>query len=147
VRLWKRELQKLTAETRLEISVCHFPPRTSQWNKIEHRLFSFLMKNWRGQPLVSQEVIVNLIAARTTRTDLRVPSQLDTRTYPKGINVGKPEFAAIELRRDAFHGEWNYTIMPVHNATVIFLQSQAFFQLASRLEPGRRAGSGSTFQY
>jgi len=91
---------------------CHFPPGTSKWNKIEHRLFSFITKNWRGKPLVSHEVIVNLIAATTTRTGLRVQSQLDTGKYPKGIKVGKQEFAAIQLRPDAFHGEWNYAITP-----------------------------------
>jgi hypothetical protein len=112
VRLWKPELQKLADETRLEISVCHFPPGTSKWNRIEHRLFSFITKNWRGKPLVSHEVIVNLIAATTTRTGLRVQSQLDTSKYPKGIKVGKLEFAAIQLRPDTFHGEWNYTITP-----------------------------------
>jgi len=112
VRLWKLELQKLADETGLEISVCHFPPGTSKWNKIEHRLFSFITKNWRGKPLVSHEVIVNLIAATTTRTGLRVQSQLDTGKYPKGIKVSKPEFAAIQLYPDTFHGEWNYTITP-----------------------------------
>ena len=113
VRLWKLELQKLADETGLEISVCHFPPGTSKWNKIEHRLFSFITKNWRGKPLVSHEVIVNLIAATTTRTGLRVQSQLDTGTYPKGIKVGKQEFAAIQLCTDTFHGAWNYTITPL----------------------------------
>jgi hypothetical protein len=112
VRLWKLELQKLADETGLEISVCHFPPGTSKWNRIEHRLFSFITKNWRGKPLVSHEVIVNLIAATTTRTGLRVQSQLDTGKYPKGIKVSKQEFATIHLRPDTFHGEWNYTIMP-----------------------------------
>jgi len=112
VRLWKLELQKLADETGLEISICHFPPGTSKWNKIEHRLFSFITKNWRGQPLVSHEVIVNLIAATTTRTGLRVQSQLDTGKYPQAIKVSKPEFAAIQLYPDTFHGEWNYTIMP-----------------------------------
>jgi transposase len=111
-RLWKLELQKLADETGLEISVCHFPPGTSKWNKIEHRLFSFITKNWRGKPLVSHEVIVNLIAATTARTGLRVQSQLDTGKYPKGVKVGKQEFAAIQLHPDSFHGEWNYTIMP-----------------------------------
>jgi transposase len=112
VRLWKLELQKLANETGLEISVCHFPPGTSKWNRIEHRLFSFITKNWRGKPLVSHEVIVNLIAATTTKTGLRVQSQLDTGKYPKGIKVGKQEFAAIHLHPDNFHGEWNYTITP-----------------------------------
>jgi transposase len=112
VRLWKLELQKLADESGLEISVCHFPPGTSKWNRIEHRLFSFITKNWRGKPLVSHEVIVNLIAATTTRTGLRVQSKLDTAKYPKGIKVGKQDFAAIQLRPDTFHGEWNYSIMP-----------------------------------
>jgi hypothetical protein len=112
VRLWKLELQRLADETGLEISVSHFPPGTSKWNKIEHRLFSFITKNWRGKPLVSHEVIVNLIAATTTKTGLRVQSQLDTGKYPKGIKVSKAEFSAIRLRPDAFHGEWNYIIAP-----------------------------------
>jgi len=112
VRLWKLELQKLADEAGLQISVCHFPPGTSKWNQIEHRLFSFITKNWRGKPLVSHEVIVNLIAATTTKAGLRVQSRLDTGTYPKGIKVGKLEFAAIQLHPDTFHGEWNYTITP-----------------------------------
>jgi transposase len=112
VRLWKLELQKLADDTGLEISVCHFPPGTSKWNRIEHRLFSFITKNWRGKPLVSHEVIVNLIAATTTKTGLRVQSQLDTGEYPKGIKVSKQEFAAIQLHPDTFHGEWNYVITP-----------------------------------
>jgi len=112
VRLWKFELQKLADETGLEISVCHFPPGTSKWNKIEHRLFSFITQNWRGKPLVSHEVIVNLIAATTTRTGLYVKSQLDTGKYPKGVKVSKQEFASIQMRSDAFHGDWNYTISP-----------------------------------
>ena len=112
VRLWKLELQKLADETGLEISVSHFPPGTSKWNKIEHRLFSFITKNWRGKPLVSHEVIVHLIAATTTKTGLRVQSQLDTGKYPKGVKVSKQEFASIQLLPDSFHGEWNYTISP-----------------------------------
>ena len=104
-------LQKLADETGLEISVCHFPPGTSKWNKIEHRLFSFITKNWRGKPLVSHEVVVNLIAT-TTRIGLRVQSHLDTAKYPKGVKVGKQEFAAIQPLPDSFHGEWNYTISP-----------------------------------
>jgi hypothetical protein len=112
VQLWKLELQKLADETGLEISVCHFPPGTSKWNCIEHRLLSFVTKNWRGQPLVSHEVIVSLIAATTTRTGLRVQSQLDIGHYPKGIKVGKKEFASIQIHQDTFHGEWNYAISP-----------------------------------
>jgi hypothetical protein len=112
VRLWKLELQKFADETGLEIAVCHFPPGTSKWNKIEHRLFSFITQNWRGKPLVSHEVIVNLIAATKTKTGLHVKSRLDIAKYPKGVKVSKEEFAAIHLHPDDFHGDWNYTIQP-----------------------------------
>jgi transposase len=112
VRLWKVELQKLADETGLRIAVSHFPPGTSKWNKIEHRLFSFISQNWRGKPLVSHEVIVNLIAGTTTETGLEVHSQLDTGTYPTGIKVSHEQVAEIDLRRDQFHGDWNYTIHP-----------------------------------
>ena len=112
VRLWKLELQKLADETGLEISICHLPPGTSKWNKIEHRLFSFISQNWRGKPLVSHQVIVNLIAATTTKTGLRVRAEVDTGKYPKGIKVSNTEVASIRLEREEFHGEWNYTILP-----------------------------------
>lgn len=112
VRLWKLELQRLADELAIPIRVSHFPPGTSKWNKIEHRLFSYISLNWRGQPLVSHEVIVNLIAATTTCKGLRVRAQLDTNSYPKGIKVSDDEFASIRLARDDFHGEWNYTITP-----------------------------------
>jgi transposase len=112
VRLWKWELQRLADETGLSISVCHFPPGTSKWNKVEHRLFAFISQNWRGKPLVSYAVILNLIAATTTTTGLTVESVLDTQTYPAGIKVTDEEMATIHLERDAFHGEWNYTISP-----------------------------------
>jgi len=112
VRLWKLELQKLADETGLEITVCHLPPGTSKWNKIEHRLFSFISHNWRGKPLVSHQVIVNLIAATTTKTGLRVRAELDPSKYPKGVKVSNKKVAAIRLERDEFHGEWNYTILP-----------------------------------
>jgi len=112
VRLWKLELQRLADELAIPIRVSHFPPGTSKWNKIEHRLFSYISLNWRGQPLVSHEVIVNLIAATTTRKGLKVRAQLDTNQYPKGIKVSDDEFASIRLARDDFHGEWNYTIKP-----------------------------------
>lgn len=115
VRLWKLELQRLADELAIPIRVSHFPPGTSKWNKIEHRLFSYISLNWRGQPLVSHEVIVNLIAATTTRKGLKVRAQLDTNPYPKGVKVSDDEFASIRLDRDNFHGEWNYTITP--NAT------------------------------
>ena len=112
VRLWKVELQKLADETGLRIAVSHLPPGTSKWNKIEHRLFSFISQNWRGKPLISHEVIVNLIAATTTRAGLTVHSQLDTDIYPTGIKVSDKEVAAIDIRRDKFHGDWNYTLHP-----------------------------------
>jgi Rhodopirellula transposase. len=112
VKLWKVELQKLANETGLEISVCHFPPGTSKWNRIEHRLFSFITQNWRGKPLISHEVIVNLIAATTTKKGLKVRCQLDTGSYPKGIKVSKEEISQVNIRREEFHGEWNYLIIP-----------------------------------
>jgi len=112
VRLWKLELQQLSDELGIPIRVSHFPPGTSKWNKIEHRLFSHISMNWRGQPLVSHEVIVNLIAATTTRKGLQVRAELDSKPYPKGIKVTDEEFAAIRIVRDEFHGEWNYTILP-----------------------------------
>ena len=112
LRLWKLELQKLADETGLEMAVCHFPPGTSKWNKIEHRLFSAITQNWRGKPLVSHEVVVNLIGATTTRTGLRVCSGLDTNTYPAGRTVSDDEIEALYLQRDSFHGEWNYSLMP-----------------------------------
>jgi len=112
LRLWKLELQRLADETGLEIGVCHLPPGTSKWNKIEHRLFSAISQNWRGKPLISHEVIVNLIGATTTRTGLRVHSELDTNRYPVGRSIPDHEFDTIHLRRDAFHGEWNYTLIP-----------------------------------
>ena len=112
VRLWKLELQRLADETGVAIAVCHFPPGTSKWNKIEHRLFSFISQNWRGKPLVSHEVIVNLIAATTTKTGLQVVCQLDQHSYPVGLKVSQKAMEDINLRRDPFHGEWNYTILP-----------------------------------
>jgi transposase len=112
VRLWKLELQKLADQTGLEISICHLPPGTSKWNKIEHRLFSFISQNWRGKPLVSHQVIVNLISATTTKTGLRVRAEIDPGKYPKGIKVSDEEVASIRIARDEFHGEWNYTILP-----------------------------------
>jgi hypothetical protein len=111
-RLWKLELQRLADETGLAISVCHFPPGTSKWNKVEHRLFSAISQNWRGRPLVSHEVMVQLIGATTTRTGLRVRSGIDTGTYPAGVSVSDADMQTLLVRPDAFHGEWNYTIFP-----------------------------------
>ena len=112
LRLWKLELQKLADETGLEIAVCHFPPGTSKWNKIEHRLFSAITQNWRGKPLVSHEVVVNLIGATTTETGLKVKSELDTNQYPAGRIVSDDELSTIHIRRDSFHGDWNYALLP-----------------------------------
>jgi transposase len=117
IKLWKVELQRLADDTGLEIRVCHFPPGTSKWNKIEHRLWSFIAKNWRGRPLVSHEVIINSIAATTTETGLEVYAQLDTRDYPDGVEVSDAELAAVNLIRDEFHGEWNYTIRPTGSSS------------------------------
>jgi hypothetical protein len=115
IRLWKVELQKLADETGLVISISHFPPGTSKWNKIEHRLFSFITQNWRGKPLISHEVIVNLIAATTTGKGLRVHCKLDTNQYPVGTKVSDEKMELINIAKDEFHGEWNYTISPRDN--------------------------------
>jgi Rhodopirellula transposase DDE domain len=112
LRLWKRELQGLADELGIEIRMHHFPPGTSKWNKIEHRLFSFISQNWRATPLVSYRVIVDLIGSTTTKTGLSVRCQLDPNLYPKGIKVSDDEMAALDILRDAFHGDWNYTIRP-----------------------------------
>ena len=114
VRLWKLELSTLAAETDLAITVCHFPPGTSKWNKIEHRLFSAITANWRGRPLTSHQVVVELIGATTTRTGLTVHAEADTKAYPRGIKVSDGEMAAIgpRMKGHTFHGEWNYTIVP-----------------------------------
>jgi hypothetical protein len=111
-RLWKVSLQELADELGLRLFVCHFPPGTSKWNKIEHRLFSFITKNWRARPLVSLEVIVNLIASTTTRAGLLVKAALDTNPYPSKIKVTDEQLARLRLKRNEFHGEWNYTLSP-----------------------------------
>lgn len=112
LRLWKLELQRLVDELRFPIIVCHLPPGTSKWNKIEHRLFSFITQNWRGKPLVTHQVIVNLIAATTTKAGLTVRARLDKGIYAKGRRVSDKELALVNLEPNAFHGEWNYTIHP-----------------------------------
>jgi hypothetical protein len=112
LRLWKLELQKLADQTGLCISVCHFPPGTSKWNKIEHRLFSFITSNWRGEPLRDYETIVNLIAKTTTAKGLKVTCRLDRRKYPTGRKVSDDEMESINMKRNKFHGEWNYVIKP-----------------------------------
>lgn len=111
-RLWKRQLQHLASETGLSISVCHLPPATSKWNKVEHRLFSYISINWRGKPLTSLETIIELISHTTTEEGLTVTAIKDTHSYPTGIKVSDDEMAALHLIRDSFHGEWNYTIQP-----------------------------------
>ena len=116
VRLWKRELQRLANEIGIDIVVHHLPPGTSKWNKIEHRLFSFITQNWRARPLVSYQIIIDLIGATTTETGLKVLCELDTNIYPKGIVVSDAEMDAIHIVRAEFHGEWNYTIKP-HSAS------------------------------
>jgi hypothetical protein len=112
VRLWKQELQRLANELGIDVEVHHLPPGTSKWNKIEHRLFSFISMNWRATPLVSYRVIIDLISATTTKTGLSVRCELDPTDYPKGIAVSDAEMQALNLVRDSFHGEWNYTIRP-----------------------------------
>jgi len=112
LRLWKLELQKLADETRLSFSVCHFPPGTSKWNKIEHRLFSFISSNWRGEPLRDYETIVNLISRTTTAKGLKVICRLDRRKYPTGRKVSDEEMKRVNVKRNQFHGDWNYVIRP-----------------------------------
>jgi hypothetical protein len=112
VRRWKWELHNLASETGLAIQVCHLPPGTSKWNKIEHRLFSFISQNWRGRPLLTHATVVNLIANTRTSTGLKVRCELDTKRYPHKIKVTNAQLAAIRWLPDAFHGDWNYTIRP-----------------------------------
>ncbi len=111
-RLWKWELQQLATELGLTLHICHFPPGTSKWNKIEHRLFCQITQNWRGRPLVSREVVVNLIANTTTTTGLKVMAALDEGSYPIGIEISDEQFQSINIERNDFHGEWNYKILP-----------------------------------
>lgn len=114
-RLWKQELQRFADETGLVISVCHFPPGTSKWNKIEHRMFSFITQNWRGKPLTSHAVIVSLIANTTTDTGLKIQAALDVNEYPTGVKISDKEMENINIKRNEFHGEWNYSIGSVLN--------------------------------
>lgn len=112
VRLWKVALQALADEAGLTVSVCHFPPGTSKWNKIEHRMFCHISLNWRGKPLTSHEVVVNLIGNTTTREGLSIHAELDTNKYPKGKKISDHEVKNINIKRARFHGEWNYKIAP-----------------------------------
>jgi len=118
VRLWKVELQTLADTLGFPITVCHLPPGTSKWNKIEHRLFSHISLNWRGRPLISHEVIVALIGATTTQNGLRVAAVLDPRSYPTRVEVSDEQLAQVQLRPHSFHGEWNYSILPQAAKTV-----------------------------
>ncbi len=111
-RLWKVELQKWANQTGMSITVCHFPPGTSKWNKIEHRMFSFITKNWRGKPLIDRTTIVNLIGSTKTKDGLKIRCELDTKTYPKGIKVPDVQLEKVKLKKHKFHGDWNYTICP-----------------------------------
>ena len=111
-RLWKWELQRFADDTGLRISVCHFPPGTSKWNKIEHRMFCHITENWRGRPLVSHEVVVNLIGHTTTRSGLTIRAELDRNHYPTGQPVTEQQMESLSLKRDGFHGEWNYMVLP-----------------------------------
>src|ERR671919_835752 len=115
-RLWKLKLAELAARTGLDITVCHFPPGTPKWNKIEHRLFSAISMNWRGRPLTSHQVVVDLIAKTTTRTGLKVRARLDQGYYPTGVKITDKQLAAVPIKRHKFHGDWNYTVRP-HAAT------------------------------
>jgi hypothetical protein len=115
VRAWKTNLQRLADETGLKISVCHLPPGTSKWNKIEHRMFCHITKNWRGRPLESYEAVVSLIGATTTKQGLRIEARLDPGSYEKGVKISDKELARIRIARSDFHGEWNYTIIPATN--------------------------------
>jgi hypothetical protein len=118
-RLWKTELSRLATETGVTLTVCHFPPGTSKWNKVEHRLFSNITMNWRGRPLTTHEVVVELIAATTTRTGLTVRAELDRHHYPKGIKITDEQLAAAHVRGHKFHGEWNYDIGPKQRITAV----------------------------
>ena len=121
VRLWKLELQKLADEADLSITVCHYPPGTSKWNKIEHRLFSHIAQTWRAHPLTSRLAVVELIAATTTKTGLTVACELDTADYTKGLKVSDAEMDTIAITGDDFHPEWNYTISPRNQNRAVIL--------------------------
>jgi hypothetical protein len=116
-RLWKVELQKMSNQTGLIITVCHFPPGTSKWNKIEHRMFSFITKNWRGKPLTDRVTIVNLIGSTRTKEGLEIRCELDTNHYPKGIKVSDAQMETLKVKKHEFHGDWNYTIYPTKSKT------------------------------
>ena len=111
-RLWKKKLQEFCDAEKIEVSVCHFPPGTSKWNKIEHRLFSFISINWRGKPLLTYRTIINLIKSTKTKTGLKVMARLNKKKYKKGIKVSNEEMQQLNIHKNNFHGEWNYKIKP-----------------------------------
>ncbi|MDH6115619.1 hypothetical protein P3T36_007826 [Kitasatospora sp. MAP12-15] len=129
-RTWKLELARLATQTGLEVTVCHFPPGTSKWNRIEHRLFSHITMNWRGRPLTSHEVVVNTIAATTTRTGLKVLAELDPGTYPTGVRVSDAQLQALPLHGHDWHSNWNYTVLPQEFAQVITPVKKSFDQVS-----------------
>jgi hypothetical protein len=116
VKLWKLELSKLADETGLDITVCHYPPGTSKWNKIEHRMFSFISMNWRGRPLVTYRTIIELISATKTKSGLQIKAERDWNHYETGVQVSDEEIAALALTRHKFHGDWNYSLTATANA-------------------------------
>lgn len=142
LRLWKFELQKLVDELGFPITVCHLPSGTSKWNKIEHRLFSFITQNWRGKPLVTHQVIVSLIAATKTSQGLAVQSRLDERTYAKGRRITNAQLAEVNLEPHDFHGEWNYTIHPASTAlergSLFCYKLSAFWRLGFEMASSSR---------
>ena len=125
VRLWKWELQRLSDASQLRVHVCHLPPGTSKWNKIEHRLFSFISRNWRGQPMLTQAIIVKLIAGTRTCTGLKVRCILDRRRYPNKVRISDEQIATTRLTPDSFHGGWNYTILPHKSRSASLRYSRA----------------------
>lgn len=133
---WKTGLAALAAETGLDITVCHLPPGTSKWNKIEHRLFSHITMNWRGRPLTSHEVVLQSIAATTTRTGLTVHAELDTGQYPTGIHISDEAIAALPITRHRFHGDWNYTLRPQLPLEATPVSSTAADQASAGTNPG-----------
>src|SRR6267378_3007294 len=148
LRLWKLELQRLADETGLSLSICHFPPGASKWNQIEHRLFSFISSNWRGEPLRDYETVVHLIAKTTTAKGLKVTCRLDRRKYPTGRKVSKEEMKGINLQPDRFHGEWNYVIRPhqprdrqrMEIGSYLYLFTQPYIAISTIDCPGALAG-------
>ena len=131
VRLWKLKLQELVDKAGLHISVCHFPRGTSKWNKIEHRLFSHISMNWKGQPLTSHDVMVNLIGSTKTKTGLKVKAKIDKRKYPIGVKVSDGDMRKVNLKKDTFHGEWNYKILRTTSSSPHYFPCLSIINLQS----------------